>query len=620
VVAVTGAPGSETLIRRAARIAQRAKAELLGVHVRGEEGLAGGRSSEAVERNRVLLEEVGGIYHEVAGGDVAAALIAFARAENATQLVLGETRRSRLAEMFRGSVINRAIRLSGPIDVHVISNPEGPSSGRVLPSLPRRRSQPLPPRRRLWGWAVAAAGPPLLTLVLAQMRDEIGLPGVLLLYLLVVVAAAAVGGALPAMVTAVSAFLLANWYFTPPFYELTVGDPENLLALLVFILVAGVVSALVSVAARRAADATRAAAEAETLARLGGSYAAADPIPALLDHLRSSFGLEAVTLLSNDGGQWKVEASAGGVQHVSPAAADVVEDLGPDLKLALIGGELAADDRRVLKAFANQLTAAMERRRLSGEAARASALAQANELRGALLQAVSHDLRTPLASIKASVSTLRHDGEGDIDLPPDVRQRLLADVESETDRLTALVTNLLALSRLQAGALAPELRPVALDEVVPAAVAGLGDGADRVTIEVPEAVPRVMADPALLERAVANLVDNAVAHSPADVPVRLEAGAVGDRVDIRIVDRGPGIPEADRVRIFEPFQRLDDRRTGGVGVGLAVARGFIVAMGGELNVEDTPGGGTTMVVGLPAVEEAPGPADAAPASAYARTE
>jgi two-component system, OmpR family, sensor histidine kinase KdpD len=233
---------------------------------------------------------------------------------------------------------------------------------------------------------------------------------------------------------------------------------------------------------------------------------------------------------------------------------------------------------------------------------------------------VSHDLRTPLASIKASVSTLRHDDQDEIDLPPDVRQRLLADVESETDRLTALVTNLLALSRLQAGALAPELRPVALDEVVPAAVAGLGDGADRVTIEIPESVPRVMADPALLERAVANLVDNAVAHSPADVPVRVEAGAVGERVDVRIVDRGPGIPEVDRSRIFEPFQRLDDRRTGGVGVGLAVARGFVVAMGGELSVEDTPGGGTTMVVSLAAVEESPPPEGPARASAYARTE
>jgi two-component system, OmpR family, sensor histidine kinase KdpD len=259
-VAITGAPGTETLIRRAARIAQRAKAELLGVHVRGEEGLATGRGSESVERHRELLEEMGGVYHEVAGGDVAAALIAFARAENATQLVMGETRRSRLAEIFRGSVINRAIRLSGPIDVHVISNPESRGGGRLVPRLPRRRGSALSPRRRVWAWVIAVAVPPLLTLLLSQLRSEVGLPSVLLLYLLVVVAAAAVGGALPATLASVAGFLLANWYFTPPLYRFTIGEAENLFALVVFLVVAGVVSWLVSLAARRTADANRAAA------------------------------------------------------------------------------------------------------------------------------------------------------------------------------------------------------------------------------------------------------------------------------------------------------------------------------------------------------------------------
>jgi two-component system sensor histidine kinase KdpD len=609
VVALTGAPGSEVLIRRAARIAQRAKAELLGVHVRSDEGLATPDSSDRLDAHRELLQEMGGVYLEVAGSDVAAALVAVARAENATQLVLGETRRSRWAELVRGSVINRAIRLSGPVDVHVISRAEQDDKGRSFPALPRRRRRaaPLPPRRRMWGWVVAAAGLPLLTVVLAQLRAEVGLPGVLLLYMLVVVAVAAIGGALPAMVAAVAAFLLANWYFTVPRYRLTVSDPENLLALVVFLLVAGVVSWLVSVAARRAADAARAGAEAETLARLAGSVVREDPVPTLLEHLRASFRLQSVALLRRDDDGWAVEAASGSPVATRPESAEEVDELSPDLVLAMVGCDLAADDRRVLRAFTAQLAAAVERRRLGAQAARASALAQANELRGALLQAVSHDLRTPLASIKVSVSTLRHDEEDDIDLPAEVRRRLLADVEEETDRLTALVTNLLALSRLQAGALSADLRPVLLDEVIEPALVALGERRARVEIDVSDTLAEVLADPALLERVLANLVDNAVTHSPVGRPVRLEAGEVEGRIDIRVVDQGPGIPPADRARVFEPFQRLDDRRTGGVGVGLAVARGFVAAMGGELVIEDTPGGGTTMIVSLPVARTRPVP-------------
>jgi two-component system sensor histidine kinase KdpD len=599
VVAVTGSPSSETPIRRAARMAQRTKAELLGVHVRSEEGLAGpgGGGEGVLERNRKLLEELGGEYHEVAGGDVAAALVDFARAENATQLVLGETRRSRWAEMVQGSVINRAIRLSGPIDVHVISHDETEEHGAVvLPSLPRRRAAPLPPRRRVWAWLVAAVCLPLLTLLLAQLRDEVGLPGVLLLYLLVVVATAAAGGAGPALAAAVAAFLLANWYFTPPFYTWTIAEAENLLALLAFLVVAGVVSWFVSAAARRAADAHRAAAEAETLALLAGSLTATDPVPVVLEHLRSTFRLESAALLRRDGDSWQVEAAAGEPVPDRPEGAAMVEELAPGLVLVLIGNQVVASERHVFKAFAAQLAAGLERRRLGAEASRASALSQANELRSALLQAVSHDLRTPLASIKACVSTLR---QHDIEVPPDAQQQLLGTVEEETDRLTGLVANLLSLSRLQAGALVPELRPVSLEEVVPAAVAGLGERSGRVVTTVAESLPAVRADPALLERVVANLVENAVAYSPPDQPARVEAWEDGDRVELRVIDRGPGIPVSDRERVFEPFQRLNDSdRRAGVGLGLAVARGFTLSMGGEIAIEDTPGGGTTMIVSL----------------------
>jgi two-component system, OmpR family, sensor histidine kinase KdpD len=602
VVAVTGAPSADQLIRRAARIAQRSRSELMGVHVRSDEGLRG--ANDRVDEQRRLLEEVGGTYHETAGSDIAAALVDFARSENATQLVLGASQRSRAAELIRGSVINRVVRLSGPIDVHVISHP-GHDTGDDLdaPGVPpvRRHPAALPPRRRLLGWLLAAVGLTALSAVLVPMRADVSLPSILLLYLLLVVAVAAVGGLAPALATALVGFLVVNRLFTPPIHTWTIAQAENLFALVVFLAVAIVVSALVAAAARRTAEAVRAAAEAETLAGLAGTVAGPDPLPALIDHLRRAFGLSGAAILRSVGDDWVVEAAAGPDPPSTPDEADQSRPLGADLVLALRGGDLAAEDLRVLNAFAAQLAAAIDRRRIGAQAAEAATLAEANELRSALLQAVSHDLRTPLAGIKASASSLR---QPDIEWSDADRDEFLRTIEDETDRLTTLVGNLLDMSRIQAGAVAPATRRVGLEEVVPAALAGLGPRASNVRVDVPESLPPVVADPTLLERVVANLVENAVAHSPEGAPVRVEAGEVGGQVLIRVVDRGAGIPRDQRERVFHPFQRMDDSPShgAGVGLGLAVAHGFTVAMGGELTIDDTPGGGTTMVIELKAAE------------------
>jgi two-component system sensor histidine kinase KdpD len=596
VVAVTGAPSSRPLIRRAARIAQRTRSDLVGVHVRTEDGLAG--PSDEVDEQRRLVEELGGTYHETAGNDVAAALVDFARAENATQIVLGASQRSRLAELARGSIINRVVRLSGPIDVLVISGDPDEAERGVPPV--RRHPAALAPRRRLLGWLLAATGLIVLSTVLSHTRDQVSLPSVLLLYLLLVVLVATVGGLAPALVTAVVGFLLVNRLFTPPVHTWTINEPENIFALMVFLAVAVVVSALVAAAARRSAEAARAAAEAETLAGLAGSVVEPDPLPMLVDHLRRTFGLRGAALLRRgDDGGWQVEAASGPEPPTVPGGSDQTRPLGGGLVLALRGGGLAAEDLRVLNAFVAQLAAAIDRRRVGAQAAQAAALAEADELRSALLQAVSHDLRTPLAGIKASASSLR---QPDIQWSEPDRDEFLRTIEDETDRLATLVGNLLDMSRIQAGAVTPASRAVGLEEVVPAAVAGLGPRAQIVDVAVPESLPPVEADPALLERVVANLVDNAVAHSPPDAPVRVEAGEVGDRVLVRVVDRGPGIPASERERVFQPFQRTGDRRRApsgaGVGLGLAVARGFTQAMGGDLVVDDTPGGGTTMILDL----------------------
>lgn len=597
LVAIAGAPGTEALIRRAARMAQRAHGELLGVHVRGSEGLAG-PPTETLAAHRRLLEGLGGEYHELVGADVAKALTDFARLENCTQLVLGASGRSRLQEAWRGSVINRIMRMSGAIDVHVISQQTSEDGPVLAKRSPRRRAGGLTGRRQLAGWLVALVGLTLLTLMLAALRDEVGLPTVLLLYMLLIVTVAVVGGIYPALGAAVAAFLLANWFFTPPLHTWTIDEAENVLALVLFVVVATIVSVVMAISARRSADANRARAEAEVLAGVAATVTADDPMRLLASHLRSSFALDAVAILRRDErGDWVTETAAGAGAPTRPEDADAVDEVAPGVVLALRGRELTADDRRVVRAFGAQLAGALERSQLSQAASTASALAKANELRTALLQAVSHDLRTPLAAIKASVSSLR---QTDVVWTPAESADFLAAIEEQTDRLTALVGNLLDMSRLQAGVIEPRLRPVGFDEVVPAALAGLGDAASSVDADVSETLPRVVADPALLERVVANLVDNAVTASPPGSPVRIAASAFDGRVVLQIVDRGPGIPADERARVMEPFQRSGDARSAmGVGLGLAVARGFIDAMHGELLLEDTPGGGLTVIVTLP---------------------
>jgi two-component system sensor histidine kinase KdpD len=443
-----------------------------------------------------------------------------------------------------------------------------------------------------------AAGLPALTVALATLGDEIGLPTVLLLYLALVVAAATVGGLLPAVVGAVGGSLLANWYFTEPTHTFTIGEAEHVVALLVFLGVGVVVSLLVHSTLRRAAEASRARLETAALARSSATLVGHDdPLPRLVQQLQETFGLEACAVVEGD----RVVAGSGRIPPGEPPVGERLL-LGEGTELVLVG-PVAADDLDALQAFAAQLRAALEQERLRREAAETSRLSEANELRTALLRAVSHDLRTPLASIKAAVTSLL---QRDVAWSPEATADFLATIDEEADRLNRLVGNLLDMSRLEAGVLAVRPRPVGLEEVVAAALASLPDAGRGVVVDVPATLPEVLADPALLERALANLVANASSHAPPGSSVRVEARQVGERVELLVVDRGPGVPEEDRERVFAPFQRLGDTGGGGVGLGLAVARGFVEAVGGRLDLEETAGGGLTVVVTLPL--PAPSPA------------
>ena len=592
LVALTGSRDGDRLVRRAARMAQRMHGDLVAVHVIPQDGLAA-PSAALLQKQRDLVEQFGGTYHEVVSADAGQGLVDAARSLNATQIVMGASRRSRWQRFTRGSVIGRVIRASGTgIDVHVVSHPGlgDPSDPLVLPMT--RRPATLP-RRRVWlGAALALVGLPALTAVLTQLREHLQLNTILLLYLLLVVAVSAVGGLIPALGAAVVGFLLVNWYFTPPLHDFTIDDTENLIALIVFLAVAGTVSGLVSMAARRAAEGARARAEAEAMARLAG----VSPAGAVLESLRRILGLDGAAVLHRQDGGWRIEAASGDRVPESPEASVSTIDLDEDHVLALSGAAIRAEDRRVLDAFARELQASVEVGELEAEAGTVGALSAANELRAALLSAVSHDLRTPISAIKASVTSLL---QRDVEWTPSAQHEFLTTIDEETDRLNALVGNLLDMSRLQSGALEIRETPIGLDQVLPAALRSIGADDDMLQLDVPESLPRVLGDPGLLERALANVIANAIRYSPDGTPPRVTAGPVDGIVDVRIVDRGPGVAEADRERLFMPFQRLGDtRQDEGVGLGLAVARGFVEAMGGEIETEETPGGGLTVVVRL----------------------
>ncbi|MEX5294045.1 DUF4118 domain-containing protein [Kocuria sp. CPCC 205268] len=474
------------------------------------------------------------------------------------------------------------------------------------------------PGRRAAGWALALLGPAALTagfLRAGTGTDTITLD--FLCHLTVVVFVALLGGWWPAVTAALLSTMVLNWFFTPPTGQWIIHEPLNVVALGLFLLVAAGVARVVDVEARRTTEAGRARHQAATLFELaGGVIREGLSVPALLERLRRTYDLRAVALAAHapapgDPQAWTVLASSG-EPVPEPATCDntVVVD---DRHLLLIDDfPEEASDQGVLEAFAGRIAAVLQQQELAEARLQAQELAAGNAMRTALLAAVSHDLRTPLAGIKASVSSLRME---DVVLSAEDTRELLATIEESADRLTERIEGLLDMSRIQAGDLLVHRTPLEVEDLAAAAVHGLGPGAPRVRLEVPADVPPVTGDHGLLVRVIANLVENALEHSGSG-PVAVRAVPGPGVVHLHVVDHGPGVPDADKERIFRPFQRLGDRdTTAGVGLGLAVARGLAEGMGGHVRAADTPGGGLTMVLTLPAAPDAPDDPDALAARA-----
>ncbi|WP_340538123.1 DUF4118 domain-containing protein [Nocardioides sp. GXZ039] len=607
VVAVTGDAESVTLMRRAARIAsRRSHGEWLAVYVTRRDGLSGAPPDRLADL-RVKAEELGGTFHTIVGDDPAVAILEFARAENANQILIGASRRGRISAALRPGIGDRVIAAPGDHDVHIVTHDYA------------RRRRPAPSRetlgrtRRIAGFVVAVLAPAAFAGLLKATAQFHALPSESMVLMAVVVATALLGGLLPAVVSALWSGLLLNYYFTPPLYQLTIAEPGNALAVALFVVVGIAVATVVDHSARRTAEARRARAEADALTVLSHSLLnSGDDLTGLLTSAGELFGASGAAVLRrrDDGTEAGYDiVAAVGDRPGAPSGEEVSAAIDDDTVLVLRGGRQGSAERSLLNAYAAYAKVMADRQRAAAAEAERLRLADTDRTRTALLASVSHDLRSPLAAVKASVATLRNET---LSLPPRDQADLLENIEDSTDRLTALVTNLLDMSRIASGALTARPGEVGLEEAVRSALAPL-PGSERIVVDVDPGL-LALADPGLLDRVIANLAENALKYTPTDAAIRIDGaatddGAAGPRAILRVSDNGPGVADHDRDRLFAPFQRLGDvPRKDGVGLGLAVARGLTEAMGGTIATEDTPAGGLTFIVDLPRPDDPEEPA------------
>lgn len=595
VVAVTGGPESVHLMRRATRVAsKRAGGEWQALYVTRQDGLSG-ISPDQLVALRTKTEELGGTFHTVVGDDAATAILDFARAENASQVILGASRRGRLSTLVRPGVGERVIEDADDIDILLVTHDyaRAPRRGSA------RTSSALSARRRTAGFAFAVLAPSVLSLALLGTDRFHGLPSESMCFMAVVVVTALIGGLLPAIVAALVSGLLLNFLFTPPLRTLTISEPGNVVALVLFVAIGIAVASVVDHSARRAALARKARAEADALTVLAHSLLnSSDDLAGLLHSACELLGARGAAVLRNSSdGTRDLVAGVGDVPTV-PDPDDASVTIDEDNVLVVRGGTQAGSARGLLNAYAAYAKVMGERRRATEAEIDRRRLAESDRTRTALLAAVSHDLRSPLAAVKVAVSSLRSD---EVAFSDEDEAELLETIEEATDRLTALVTNLLDMSRIHAGALTVALSHVSLARAVATAVAALGT--PRILCDVdPDLF--VLADPGLLDRVLANICENALKYTPDGATIRIDAAASPETITLRIADTGPGVRERDHANLFVPFQRLGDvPRSDGVGLGLAVARGLTEAMGGKVTTEDTPGGGLTFVLDFQPPEE-----------------
>jgi two-component system sensor histidine kinase KdpD len=592
IVGITGTDADADLLRRAARIASRTGAELFAVHVVKSDEMHHVPADTTVARE--LVVEFEGKFQELVDDDTATALVAFARSERGTQIVLGASRPRPFWRPANG-VVEKVLRHARDLDVHIIA-----VGGQRPPHVHRRRqTERVTWTRKIVALVITVAMMPLLTIIMSQIRSSLSLSTVFLVYLVAILALTTWAGALVGVVGAVVASGLENYYFVKPLHTLEVARPDDVVALVAFLLFAVSASVIVNRFAQSSHEAERARAEAQVLAAAAASVAASyEDLQPLLDSLRAVFAASSVALAVQRDGVWTSDLVSGDVVGDFDAGSHF--EIDDEHRLYVFGAKLDGQDNQLIGAFARRVAAGLRSQMIARDANQLQEIAEAESLRLALFRTASKELLGPLEKVQANIALLTGSHER---RSLDERNAVLSGVEVQVRQLMRLVVNLIDAGRLEADEVMVRTETVRLNDVITTAIAKVDTRGRSVELNVPDDLPALETDPVLVQRVVVNIVSNACRFSPPDKPVSIKAGVVGDYVELLVVDRGPGMTVAQRNAVLAPFDRLSGDQLN-AGLSLTVASGFTQLLGGRILFEDTPGGGLSVAVELPLIRHA----------------
>ena len=639
LVCVNENPSSLAVVRSARRLADRLRAPWTAIHIETSHTL---RLSE-LERDVIaealrLAEKLGGEVVTIPGQDVGRSLVDYATENNFTHIVVAKSRRPRWSELLRGSLTYQLIRRAGDISVHVIARPEVQKGaqrppGEGVATTPSAEGMDLKPYLGSLAFVAIALGAG------DALRHFVANSSITLVFLTAVLASAVTYGLWPSLLACLVSVLTYNFFFLPPLYSFTIADPENVVALFFFGLVAVIASNLAARMRNQAVAARQRARTTEDLylfaRKLAGAINLDDLLWATVYQIAFMLKVRVVVLLPEEGtltvragyppedmlDEADIAAAKWSWEHNRPAGRSA--DTLPGAKrlflpmrtargaIGVIGLDndrpgplLTPDQRRLFDALSDQAALAIERVNLVADVELARITVETERLRSALLTSISHDLRTPLASVLGAATSLKSYR----DVLDDASQEgLIRTIQEEAERLNRFIANLLDMTRLESGAIEPHVEMVDLGDIVGSALGRaakvLGD--HKVAVDLDADLPLLKVDPVLLEQVLFNLLDNAAKYTPAGTEVRIEGRRENEMVRVEIMDEGKGIPAEDTERIFDKFYRIQaaDRKRAGTGLGLAICRGFVEAMGGKItagNRSDRQGAVFTIRLRLPA--------------------
>nr|MBI3614511.1 sensor histidine kinase KdpD [Nitrospirota bacterium] len=627
MVCVNMKPRGARLVRAARRMAAGLHAKWLAVYVQMPRHL---RAKEA-DRDQVtqtlrLAEQLGAETVTLSGENVSQEILSYARARNVTKVIVGKPVRARWKEWVFGSVVSDLVRNSGEVDIYVITGEAG--EGRPLAAPVFQRTS------NWWAYGRGVVTVVLCTALAWLMFPYFGVTNLIMVYLMGVVVVATRYGRGPSVLASILSVAAFDFFFIPPYFSFAVSDTQYLLTFGVMLVVALLLSGLTGRIKRQAELARQRERRTSVLYAMSRDLATRRRVEDLAtvaaQHIGEVFESQIAIFLSAPDGRllWQRGAQLSfefdpketGLaqwvyEHGQPAGlgSDTLPGAGA-LYLPLVGaqgpvGVLAVRPSRpgrlfdpeqlhLLETFAGQIALAIERVRLAEEAHRSQVLAETERMRNAILSSVSHDLRTPLATVTGAASSLL---EGRDRLDAAARQDLAKAIYGEAARLDRLVKNLLDMTRLEAGAVQPKKEWHPIEEIVGAALTRLEGRLQGhpVRTQFPPDLPLVRLDGVLIEQVLVNLLENALKYASPDGPIELSASRADDAVTVEVADRGPGLQPGDEQRIFDKFYRGSQARKGGVGLGLTICRGIVEAHGGRIWAENRPGGGAVFRFTLP---------------------